>query len=118
MRVYNLCLVTQCGGSVLLRADGMYVCSLCAREYVDAEVYGDYDCPRPEFGWTHMKCITALTLRKEGRSWAEIGAAIGKRPDAVRKYFQRNPPGDTREIKLKIADKAMAMVLSIVSEPG
>ena len=111
MGIYNACL-TGCGGSVLLGIDGRHVCSLCAVEYQDPEIYGD-DGPESQFGsqfgWTHMQRITAFTFREEGRTWTEIAAAIGKQPETVRKYFQRNPPGDNREVRNKIADSAMAL---------
>ena len=112
MGTYNMCLSPACGGSVLLASDDRHVCTLCAREYKDGEIYGGYDGPGPQFGWTHIQRITAFTLWHAGRTWAEIGAEIGKRPEAVRKYFQRNPPGDHQEVKNKIADSAMAMALS------
>ena len=112
MGVYNLCLAPNCGGSVLLATDGRHVCSLCGLVYQDPKIYGDCDEPRPEYGWTHFQRITAYTLWERGRTWADIGAAIGKQPETVRKYFQRNPPGDTHQIQHKIADSAMAMALS------
>ena len=111
MGIYNACLA-GCGGSVLLRSDYTHVCSLCGLEYQDPEIYGDGP-PEPQFcGWTHMQRITAFTLWQEGRTWTEIGAGTGKQPETVRKYFQRNPPGDTREVRNKIGDSAMAMVLA------
>ena len=115
MGVYNLCLVPNCGGSALLGSDGRHVCSLCGRVYQAPEIYGDCDSQEPTFGWTHLQRIVAYTLWEGGQTWAEIGAAIGKRPETVRKYFQRNPPGDTQQIRDKIADNAMAMALSELS---
>ena len=96
MGTYNLCLVPKCGGSVLLGSDGRHVCSLCGLDYHDKGIYGSGDDLQPRSGWTHMQRISAFTFWLEGRSWSEIGAAIGKRPGTVRKYFQRNPPGDHR----------------------
>ena len=113
MGTYNKCLVPKCGGSVLLGSDGRHVCSLCAQEYPDEQLYGE-DGGGPNhvsFGWGPRQRVVALSLYLGGRPTSEIAVAVGKHPGTVRKYFQRNPPGDFDAVRIKIADAVTAVAL-------